>query len=241
MSDNGGCGTAAAMLLLMAVLIGAIAFGAPIITGDGLSWDNSAAIARTNARLEAERLRLASETRQAIEREETARVISENMMTTLQWLAVVVGVVAVVGALGWTAQRSVEAWAARPHRPQAPPQQIVMVARPFLMAQPDARVDLADMLRTHRIFRAGPAGEQMLPVGDLRPPRVVHHFLRGELVAQMRLGGNHAIESVEALVAHLAERLADVRIVILVSRHIEKGQPLLQLIRDIRIHNPHSA
>ncbi len=146
MSDNGGCGVGLAMLAIMAVLIAVVAIGAPVITGDGLAWDNSTAIARTNARLEAERVRAAAETRQAIEREETARIMSDNMMATIQWLAVAGALVAVVFIAGWAVQRSVSAWAARPHRPMAPvPSQIiVMLATPELEAAPEAYLGYND-------------------------------------------------------------------------------------------------
>jgi hypothetical protein len=33
------------------------------------------------------------------------------------------------------------AWAARPHRPQAPPQQIIVMAAPMLSAEPSATVE----------------------------------------------------------------------------------------------------
>lgn len=144
MSDNGGCGVGLAMLAIMAVLIAVVAIGAPVITGDGLAWDSSATIARTNARLEAERVRAAAETRQAIEREETARIMSDNMMATIQWLAVAGALVGVVFIAGWAVQRGVAAWAARPHRPVAPPPIIVMLAAPELAAEPRARLEWSD-------------------------------------------------------------------------------------------------
>ena len=141
MNDNGGCAMAA-LVLFAAVVIGTIAIGGPVLSEAGLSWDSSAVIARQNARLEAERLRLAAETARVREREETARVMSDNMMVTIQWLAgagVIVGGLAVAG---WATQRSVAAWAARPHRPVAPPPQIIVMAHPHLMAQgPDARLE----------------------------------------------------------------------------------------------------
>jgi hypothetical protein len=142
MSDNNGCIPGAALLGLV-MLIATVVIGAPIVTGDGLTWDSSGVIARQNARLEAERLRLAAETRQAVEREETARIMSDNMMTTIQWLAVVGGVVGGLAVAGWATARSVEAWAARPHRPVAalPPAQIIVMAQPYLAAMRDARLE----------------------------------------------------------------------------------------------------
>lgn len=144
MSDNGGYGVGLAMLAIMAVLIAVVVIGAPVVTGDGLAWDNSTAIARTNARLEAERLRTQAETRQAIAREETARVMSDNMMATIQWLAVAGALVGVVFIVGWSVQRGVAAWAARPHRPVAPSQIIVMLAAPELEAAPEAYLGYND-------------------------------------------------------------------------------------------------
>ena len=69
----------------------------------------------------------------------TRRIESDNWHATAQQVAGVVGVVGVVGALAWATQRSVTAWAARPHRPRsraspaaAPPSHIVIVAKPWL-------------------------------------------------------------------------------------------------------------
>ena len=59
MSDNNGCGAGFALLAIMVVFVVAMAIGGPVITGGGLSWDSSAAINRTNARLEQERVRQA--------------------------------------------------------------------------------------------------------------------------------------------------------------------------------------
>ncbi len=141
MSDNNGCIPGAALLGLV-MLIATIVIGAPIVTGDGLSWDSSGVIARQNARLEAERVRQAAETARVREREATARIMSDNMMTTIQWLAVVGGVVGGLAVAGWATQRSVAAWAARPHRPAAPPPaQIIVMAAPYLESDRTARVE----------------------------------------------------------------------------------------------------
>lgn len=144
MSDNNGCGMPLAMLLALAILIGAVFIGGPVISGSGLSWDNSATIAHTNARLEAERLRQSQETARVREREQTARITSDNMMTTIQWLAVAGALVGAVFVAGWATQRSVSAWAARPHRPAAPPATIVMLAAPTLAAAPEARLEWSE-------------------------------------------------------------------------------------------------
>lgn len=129
-------------VLVLAITAGVAACGAPVLNSSGLSWDNSLWANREAQRTERERLRLAAETRQAMEREETARIMSDNMMTTLQWFVVGGVVVGAIGLAGWATQRSVAAWAARPHRPAAPPQQIIVMAHPHLMAQgPDARLE----------------------------------------------------------------------------------------------------
>ena len=149
MSDNAGCIPGAALLGLV-MLIATVVIGAPIVTGEGLSWDSSAVISRHDARLEMERVRQAAETARVREREATAREMSANMMVTLQWLAVVGGIVGALAVAGWATARSVEAWAARPHRPVAAPQQIEvrmsfeqarLLAQPHLLAMPDARLE----------------------------------------------------------------------------------------------------
>lgn len=127
-SDNGlGC-MWIGVLMVAAILFAALAFGAPNVGAFGLAWDNSAAIARTNARIEMNR-----------QDNITARLESENWHETAQQVAVVGGIVGVVGLVVWAVQRSVQAWAARPHRPApAPSQVIVMLAAPELAAAPEA-------------------------------------------------------------------------------------------------------
>lgn len=133
------------LLAVLAIVVGVAACGAPVINSSGLSWDNSLWANREAQRTERERLRLAAETRRAIEREETARIMSDNMMTTFQWLAVVGGIVGGLAVVGWATQRSVAAWAARPHRPVVqPPAQIVVMAAPELAAAPEARLEWSD-------------------------------------------------------------------------------------------------
>lgn len=138
------------LMLVLSIMIGVAACGAPIINGSGLSWDNSIWTNAQNQRTERERLRLNAETRQAIEREETARIMSDNMMLTIQWIAVGGSIVGALAIVGWTVQRSVAAWSVRPHRPQ---QRIevhlsyddaVRLARPHLAALPDAQVEWID-------------------------------------------------------------------------------------------------
>ena len=123
--------------MAIVILLAALTFGAPLINSGGLSWDNSAAIARFNTKVEIDR-----------QREITRRIESDNWHATAQQVAIVAGVVGVVGALAWATQRSVTAWAARPHRPvvehrqlAAPPSHIVIVAKPWLSAMRDSDLE----------------------------------------------------------------------------------------------------
>ena len=137
MSDNGlGCVWVGA-IMAMVILLAALTFGAPLINSGGLSWDNSAAIARFNAKVEVDR-----------QHEITRRIESDNLHATAQQVAIVAGVVGVIGALAWATQRSVTAWAARPHRPvaehrqlAAPPSHIIIVAKPWLSAMRDSDLE----------------------------------------------------------------------------------------------------
>jgi len=152
-NENDGAIWRAFVLLLavLAIVVGVAACGAPVINSSGLSWDNSLWANREAQRTERERLRLAAETRQAIEREETARIMSDNMMTTIQWLAVTGGIVGGLAVAGWATQRSVAAWAARPHRPVATNvnlrityEQAQRLAQPHLLALPGSRLEWVD-------------------------------------------------------------------------------------------------
>ena len=57
MSDNGSAASGSAAIMAMVILLAALTFGAPLINSGGLSWDNSAAIARFNAKVEIDRQR----------------------------------------------------------------------------------------------------------------------------------------------------------------------------------------
>ncbi len=128
MSDSNSLGCMWVVVLGVAlILFASAAFGAPVVSSMGLAWDNSAAIARTNARVEMNR-----------QDNITRLQESENWHETAQQAAVIGGVVGVVGLVVWAVQRSVTAWAARPHRPAAPPAVIVMLAAPELLAAPEA-------------------------------------------------------------------------------------------------------
>lgn len=137
MSDNGlGCVWIGAIMAMM-IILAALTFGAPLINSGGLSWDNSAAIIRSNNQVAIN-----------ADNNATKRHESDNWHATAQQVAIVAGVVGVVGALAWATQRSVTAWAARPHRPvvehrqlAAPPQNIIIVAKPWLSAMRDSDLE----------------------------------------------------------------------------------------------------
>ena len=137
MSDNGlGCVWIGA-IMTMVILLAALTFGAPLINSAGLSWDNSAAIIRSNNQVAIN-----------ADNNATKRHESDNWHATAQQVAIVAGVVGVVSALAWATQRSVTAWAARPHRPvaehrqlAAPPSHIVIVAKPWLSAMRDSDLE----------------------------------------------------------------------------------------------------
>ena len=135
MSGNNGLGCMwIGVLVIAAILFAALAFGAPNVGEFGLSWDNSAALAREAQRTERTRIEANRDIRLEEERGETTRQV--------------VGVLAVLGGIavaGWTIQRVAVAWAARPHRPAVqPPAQIVIMAAPMLEAEPTAFLDWID-------------------------------------------------------------------------------------------------
>ena len=128
MNNNSGC-TWVGALVAGIVLFAALAFGAPDVSSIGLSWDNSATIAREAQRTERARIEARRDTELGAQRTEA-----------VQGLAVVLAIVGSLAVAGWSVQRSVTAWAARPHRP-APPPQVVMLAAPYLAQMEDARMD----------------------------------------------------------------------------------------------------
>lgn len=163
MSDSNSLGWMWAVVLGVGlILFAALAFGAPLVSGDGLAWDNSAAIARTNARVEMNR-----------QDNITARQESENWHATAQQAAVVGGIVGVIGLLGWTVQRSIAAWAARPHRPvaPAPSQVIVMLAAPELAAAPEAYLGYNEDNDTWAVVNPRTGSVKLLE--DHPPPRQI--------------------------------------------------------------------
>lgn len=140
-NNNGGC-LSLPLALIVALALAAVAIGgAPNLASVGLSWDSSASIARSNARVEMN-----------LQDNITRRVQSRNNSIVAERWAEVAGVVGVVLALAAAAVRvlpavfasvatAFAAWAARPHRPQAPPAEIVRWAGPVLDAEPAARLE----------------------------------------------------------------------------------------------------
>jgi hypothetical protein len=118
------------VLAVACILFAAFAFGAPNVGEFGLSWDNSAAIAREAGLTDRARIEANRDIKLGEQRSEAAKTIVGT-------LAILGGVV----ALGWSVQRIGVAYAARPHRPAVqPPAQIVIMAAPLLKAAPSATV-----------------------------------------------------------------------------------------------------
>lgn len=130
MSDNNSGCLPGVLLLVLAILIGSVLVGGPVLSSAGLSWDNSAALQREAQRTERNR-----------QDNITARHNSDNWHATAQQVAVVVGAVGALVAVAWATVRGVQAWAARPHRPVVVPPQIIMVAQPILDAERSARLE----------------------------------------------------------------------------------------------------
>ena len=130
--DNNGMGCAwGSGITIMIVVLAALAFGAPILDSGGLSWDNSATIARLN-------------TQQATNLQDniTKRQESDNWHATAQQFAVAGAIVGVVAMQAWSATNMVKAWSARPHRPaQTVNVQITYAQAQRIAAQYIASVD----------------------------------------------------------------------------------------------------
>ncbi len=77
---DSGCALVAA--LVFAVVVAAVLFGAPIISGGGLTWDNSATLARIQSHERLERDRIAANVAEG-----------ERWHDTLRWLIVGAGTV----------------------------------------------------------------------------------------------------------------------------------------------------
>lgn len=137
----------AALLLLFA----ALAFGAPNIGADGLWWDNSAAIARTDARVEMNYQDNLTRRRESDNWHETTQIVGT---TALQVAVICVGLWAAAKALPpifASLATAFAAWAARPHRPAATNihlrisyDQAQRLAQPHLLAMPGSRLEWID-------------------------------------------------------------------------------------------------
>lgn len=129
MSNNNGC-LPGVVLLVLAILIVGGCVGAPVLSSSGLSWDNSAAINREAQRTERARIEAARDVR-----------IAEDWGETTRQVAVMLAIVGGVLVVAWATTRSIQAVAARPHRPVVVPPQIIMVAQPILDAERSARLE----------------------------------------------------------------------------------------------------
>ncbi len=129
------------VLAIVFVLAVAVGCGAPVINGSGLSWDNSGWVNAQNQRTERERIQANRDVRVAEEWNGTMQIVGT---TLAQVGAVCVGLWAAsktIPAVFGSLATMFTAWAARPHRPVAPPPVIVMMAAPELAAAPEARLE----------------------------------------------------------------------------------------------------
>lgn len=149
-SDNAlGCMWAAVLSVFM-ILFASFAFGAPVLTANGLSWDNSTWTTAQIEKTKREQIQATRDIRVAEEWNATMQVVGT---TALKIAAVCFGAWAASKALPAIVASIVgafAAWAARPHRPQ---QRIevhlsyddaMRLARPHLAAIPDATVEWID-------------------------------------------------------------------------------------------------
>ena len=109
-------------VLTVAITIAVLAVGAPVVSGDGLTWDSSATIARQQSR---ERVRLAELAQ--------ADADSARWHDTVRWLTAGGGVVGVVALLAWT-------WRKRQESADA----VRLAALPLLAQRPGARLEIVD-------------------------------------------------------------------------------------------------
>lgn len=132
------------VLAVVFVLAVAIGCGAPVVNGGGLSWDNSGWINAQNQKTARERIQANRDIR-----------VAEEWNGTMREVGTVVAQVGAVCVGLWAAAKTIPAifaslatafaaWAARPHRPAAPPPTIVMLAAPTLAAAPEARLEWSE-------------------------------------------------------------------------------------------------
>lgn len=155
-SDNAlGC-MWAVVIGVAAILFASFAFGAPVLTGDGLSWDNSGWINRETQRTERERIQANRDIRIEQERGKTVQAFVAVAGQTLVIVAVAVGVAKalppIVASIATAIASAFAAWAARPHRPAAVQrievhmsfEQARLLAQPHLRALPGSRLEWID-------------------------------------------------------------------------------------------------
>jgi hypothetical protein len=143
-NGDGGLGGCLWAIVLGAMLVGFVVVGfggVPNVSSIGLTWDNSGWINAQNQKTERERINANRDIRVAEEWNATMQIVGT---TTLQVAAICVGLWAAsktIPAIFASIAAMFAAWAARPHRPQAPPQQIIVMAAPMLSAEPSATVE----------------------------------------------------------------------------------------------------
>lgn len=147
-SDNAlGC-MWTGVLAVCLIIFASFSFGAPVLSGAGLSWDNSAWINQETQRTERERIQAARDIRIEQERGEAVQAFVTEAGRALVIVAVVVGAAKtlppIVASLATAIASAFAAWAARPHRPAAPPATVVMLAAPTLQAEPQARLEWSE-------------------------------------------------------------------------------------------------
>lgn len=140
-SDNAlGC-MWVAVIGACVLIFASFAFGAPVITGGGLAWDNSAWMNREAQRTERERIQANRDIAIERERGETVQAFVEVAGQALIIVAIVAGLSRALPPMVASLAGAFAAWAARPHRPVAPPQQIIVMAAPYLEAMREARLE----------------------------------------------------------------------------------------------------
>jgi hypothetical protein len=163
-SDNGGLGRAFTVLLLvLAIMIGVAACGAPVIDRNGLSWDNSLWANREAQRTERERIQANRDIRIEAQRSETMQAFLETAGKALIVAAIVFGMAKALPPIVASLATAFAAWAARPHRTAGVQQievrisyeQAQRLAQPHLAALPDARLEWIDGAEIDGVWVAG--------------------------------------------------------------------------------------
>ncbi len=106
----------------VALIMAALLFGAPVITGDGLAWDNTISLARIQAKERTE-----------LERLDNERLAGERWADVQRWL-IVAGVVVTVT---WTGGRMYR------HRVEAR-KTVQLAALPYLVQRPGAYLEMVE-------------------------------------------------------------------------------------------------